>query len=165
MPQELTNTPSHVTVGSDAQATQEDASSVQPWEPGLKPSRMNGYSLLEARRHTRAMLSTRQLGATHKLSLPGWHKPYSEALLTTEPQTLAKFTSRLGNSVLRTHSGIRGRKRLGRKKRYKPCYRCGPGPKYLDQFKNIDRIVGGYRIQLELVLQLQQRSKRKRQAR
>ena len=91
MPQELTNTPSHVTVGSDAQATQEDASSVQPWEPGLKPSRMNGYSLLEARRHTRAMLSTRQLGATHKLSLPGRHKPYGEALLTTEPQTLAKL--------------------------------------------------------------------------
>jgi hypothetical protein len=37
------------------------------------------------------MLSTRQLGATHKLSLPRWHKPYSEALLTTEPQTLAKL--------------------------------------------------------------------------
>jgi hypothetical protein len=91
MPQELTNTQSHVTAGLDAQATQEDASSVQRWEPGLKPSRMNAYSLLEARRHTRAMLSTRQLGATHKLSLPRWHKSYGEALLATEPQTLAKL--------------------------------------------------------------------------
>jgi hypothetical protein len=91
MPQESTNTQSIVTADLYAQATQEDASSVQRWEPGLKPSRMNGHSLLEARRHTRAMLSTRQLGATHKLSLPGWHKPYGEALLTTEPQTLAKL--------------------------------------------------------------------------
>jgi hypothetical protein len=90
MPQESTNTQSIVTAGLDAQATQEDASSVQRWEPGLKPSRVNGYSL-EARRHTRAMLSTRQLSATHKLSLPGWHKPYGEALLATEPQTLAKL--------------------------------------------------------------------------
>src|ERR1700722_8327584 len=73
MPQESTNTQSIVTADLYAQATQEDASSVQRREPGLKPSRMNGYSLLEARRHTRAMLSTRQLGATHKLSLPGWH--------------------------------------------------------------------------------------------
>jgi hypothetical protein len=91
MPQESTNTQINVTAALDAQATQEDASSVQRWEPGLKPSRMNGYSLLEARRHTRAMLSTRQLGATHKLSLPRWHKPYREALLATEPQTLAKL--------------------------------------------------------------------------
>jgi hypothetical protein len=91
MPQELTITQSNVTAGLDAPATQEDASSVQRWEPGLKPSRMNGHSLLEARRHTRAMLSTRQLGANHKLSLPGWHKPYGEALLATEPQTLAKL--------------------------------------------------------------------------
>ena len=91
MPQELTNTQSNVTAGLDAQATQEDASSVQRWEPGLKPTRMNGDSLLEARRHTRAMLSTRQLGAIHKLSLPGWHTPYGEALRTTEPRTLAKL--------------------------------------------------------------------------
>jgi len=90
MPQS-TNTQSNVTVGLDARATQEDASSVQRWEPGLKPSRMNGYSLLEARRHTRAILSTRQLGAAHQLSLPGWHQPYGEASLTTEPQTLAKL--------------------------------------------------------------------------
>jgi hypothetical protein len=86
-----TNTQSRATAGLDAKAHQEDAPNVQHWEPGLKPSRMNGYSLLEARRHTRAMLSTRQLGAAHKLSLPGWHKPYGEALLTTEPQTLAKL--------------------------------------------------------------------------
>jgi hypothetical protein len=91
MPQELTNIQSIATAGLDAQATQVDASSVQRWEPGLKPSRMNGYSLLEARRHTRAMLSARQLGATQKLSLPRWHKPYGEALLTSEPQTLAKL--------------------------------------------------------------------------
>jgi len=37
------------------------------------------------------MLSARQLGATQKLSLPRWHKPYGEALLTSEPQTLAKL--------------------------------------------------------------------------
>jgi hypothetical protein len=91
MPQELTNTQSNVTAGLDAQATQENASTIQRWEPGLKPSRMNGYSLSDGRRHTRAMLPTRQLGATHKLNLPAWHKPYGEALLTTEPQTLAKL--------------------------------------------------------------------------
>ena len=91
MPQESTNTQSIVTAGLDAQAIQEDASSVQRWEPGLKPSRINGRSLLDAQRQTRAMLSTRQLGATHKLSLPRWHKSYGEALLATEPQTLAKF--------------------------------------------------------------------------
>jgi hypothetical protein len=91
MPQESTNTQSIVTADLDAQATQEDASSVQRWEPGLKPSRINGRGLLDARRHTRAMLSTRELGATHKLSLPGWHKSYGEALLATEPQTLAKL--------------------------------------------------------------------------
>ena len=91
MPQESTNTQINVTAALDAQATQEDASSVQRWEPGLKPSRINGRGLLDARRHTRAMLSTRELGATHRLSLPGWHKPYGEALLATEPQTLAKL--------------------------------------------------------------------------
>jgi hypothetical protein len=91
MPQELTNTQSNVTADLDAQVTQEDASSVQRWEPGLKPSRINGYSLLDGRRHTRAMSSTRQLGAAHKLSLPRWHKSYGEALLATEPQTLAKL--------------------------------------------------------------------------
>jgi hypothetical protein len=89
MPQS-TNIRSAVTVDLDAKAHREDASSVQRWEPGLKPSRMNGYRLLEARRHTRAMLSTRQR-ATHKLNLPAWHKTYGEALLTTEPQTLAKL--------------------------------------------------------------------------
>jgi hypothetical protein len=91
MPQELTNTQSNVTAGLDAQVHREDASSVQRWEPGLKPSRMNGYKHLEARRHTRAMLSMRQLRATHKLNLPGWHKPYGEALLETETQKLAKL--------------------------------------------------------------------------
>jgi hypothetical protein len=60
-------------------------------EPGLKLSRINGCSLLDARRNTRAMLSTRRLGATHKLSLPEWHKPHGEALLATEPRTLAKL--------------------------------------------------------------------------
>jgi hypothetical protein len=52
---------------------------------------MNGYSLLEARRDTRAMLPTRQFGAIQKLNLPAWHKPYAEALLTTEPQILANL--------------------------------------------------------------------------
>ena len=91
MPQESTNTQSIVTADLDAQATQEDASCIQRWEPGLKPSRINGRGLLEARRYTRAILSTRQLGAAHQLSLPGWHQPYGEASLTTEPQTLAKL--------------------------------------------------------------------------
>jgi hypothetical protein len=89
MPQELTNTQSNVTAGLDAQVHREDASSVQRWEPGPKPSRMNGYRLLEARRHTRAMSSTRQR-ATPKLSLAAWHRPYGEALLATEPQILVK---------------------------------------------------------------------------
>jgi hypothetical protein len=91
MPQELTNTQTTVTAGLDAQATQEDAANVERWEPGLKPSRMNGCSLLDARRDTRAMLPTRQFGATRKLRLPAWHQPYGEALLTTEPQRLTQL--------------------------------------------------------------------------
>ena len=91
MPQELTNTQSILTAGLDAQATQEDASNVQRWEPGLKPSRMTGYSLAGGRRHTRAMLPTRQPSAKQKLNLPAWHRPYGEALLTTEPQRLAQL--------------------------------------------------------------------------
>jgi hypothetical protein len=94
MPQ-MTNTQIVVTASLEAQVHREDASNVQRWEPGLKPSRINGYSQLDARKHTRAMLSMRQLGATRKLSLPGWHKPYGEALLTTEPQTLAKLLAAL----------------------------------------------------------------------
>jgi hypothetical protein len=91
MPQELTNTESVVTAGLDAQAHQEDAPSVQRWEPGLKPSRTAGYSLAGGRRHTRAMLPTGRLGVTHKLNLPAWHKLYAEALLTTEPQRLTQL--------------------------------------------------------------------------
>jgi hypothetical protein len=86
---QTTSTQSIVT-DLDAKATQEDAINVQKWEPGLKPSRMNGYSLLDARRDTRAMLPRRQLG-TQKLKLAAWHKPYGEALLATEPQALAKL--------------------------------------------------------------------------
>jgi hypothetical protein len=91
MLQELTNTRSIVTEGLDAETSQEDASNVQVWEPGLKASRMHGCSLLDARRDTRAMLPSRQFGAALKLRLPAWHKPYAEALLTNEPQTLAKL--------------------------------------------------------------------------
>ena len=41
MLQEPTNTQSRVTTATDAQANQEvEASSVQHWEPGLKPSRL-----------------------------------------------------------------------------------------------------------------------------
>lgn len=90
MPQEQTNN-KRIRNDLDAQATKEDASNIQSWEPGLKSGRTNGYSLLEARRHTRAMLPTRQFGATQKLSLPAWHKPYGEALLAKEPQTLARL--------------------------------------------------------------------------
>jgi hypothetical protein len=91
MPQELTNTQSIVTAGLDAQQTQEDASNVKRWEPGLKPSRTMGYSLADGRRHTRSMVPARQPSVKPKLSLPAWHKPYGEALLATEPQRLMQL--------------------------------------------------------------------------
>jgi hypothetical protein len=78
-----------VPTGLDAQATQKDASDVQCWEPGLKPSR-TGYSS-GARRHTRAVFRTVEHRTTHNLNLPAWHKPYAEALLTREPQTLVRL--------------------------------------------------------------------------
>jgi hypothetical protein len=89
MPQS-TNTQSVVAASSDAQTSQKDAPNIQRWEPGLKPSR-TGYSLAGGRRHTRALLPARLRCATHKLNLPAWHKPYGEALLATEPQTLVKL--------------------------------------------------------------------------
>ena len=86
-----TNTQSRATVGLDAKADQEDAPNVQHWEPGLKPSRSAGYTLAGGRRHTRAMLPTQQHSAIDKLNLASWQKPYAEALLATEPQSLAKL--------------------------------------------------------------------------
>ncbi len=61
------------------------------WEPGLKPSRMRGYSLSDGRRHTRAMLPARLRGVNHKLNLPMWHKPYAEALLESDPAISAQL--------------------------------------------------------------------------
>jgi hypothetical protein len=86
---ESTNDRSTVTGGLDAQAAQKDASEVQCWEPGLKPSR-TGYSS-GARTHTRAMFRTTQRRTTHHLNLPAWHKPYAEALLTKDPQALVRL--------------------------------------------------------------------------
>ena len=75
----------------DAQVHHEDASNVQGWEPGLKPSRMRGYSLSDGRRHTRAMLPARLRGVNHKLNVPMWHKPYAEALLESDPAISAQL--------------------------------------------------------------------------
>jgi hypothetical protein len=88
---ESANTESIRTASLDAQATQEDASNVERWEPCLKPSRTKGYSLVDGRRHTRSMVPTRQPSVKPKLSLPAWHKPYGEALLATEPQRLMQL--------------------------------------------------------------------------
>jgi hypothetical protein len=88
---ESTNTQSYVAADLDARTTQEDASTVQNWEPGMKPKGMNGYSLLDRQRHTRALLPVRLRCATHKLHVPAWHKPYGEALLTTEPRRLTQL--------------------------------------------------------------------------
>jgi hypothetical protein len=85
------NTPDVVTPGLDAQAQHEDASNVQRWEPGQQLSRTTGYSLTGGQRHTRAMWPLRLRNVTHKLNVPAWHKPYGEALLTTDPQTLLKL--------------------------------------------------------------------------
>jgi hypothetical protein len=86
-----TSTQNVVSASLDSRVHQEDASNVQDWELGLKPSRMRGYSLSDGRRHTRAMLPARLRSVNRKLNLPAWHKPYGEALLATEPQTLAKL--------------------------------------------------------------------------
>lgn len=88
MPQS-TNDRSIVTAGLDAQATQKDAPDVHCWEPGLKPSG-TGHSS-SAPRQVRATLPTVQHRTTHNLNLPAWHKPYGEALLTKEPQTLVRL--------------------------------------------------------------------------
>jgi hypothetical protein len=80
-----------VTPGLDAQAHQEGVSKVQRWESGQQLSRTTGYSLAGGQRHTRAMWPLRLRNVTHKLNIPEWHKPYGEALLTTDPQTLLKL--------------------------------------------------------------------------
>jgi hypothetical protein len=90
MPQS-TRTQPVATRGLVAQATQEDASSLQHWEPGLKPSQTTEYSLTYGWRHTRALLPTRQPSVKPKLSLPAWNEPYGEALLATESQTLTQL--------------------------------------------------------------------------
>jgi hypothetical protein len=84
-----TSTQNVVPSSLDAQVHREDASNVQGWEPGLKPSRMRGYSLSDGRRHTRAMLSARLRSVNRKLNLPAWHKPYAEALLESDPEISA----------------------------------------------------------------------------
>jgi hypothetical protein len=94
----LLDTQDAVTLSLDAQAHEEDASNVQRWEPGLKLSRTSlklsrttGYSLTGGQRHTRAMQPMRLRNVTRKLNVPAWHKPYGEALLTTDAQTLSKL--------------------------------------------------------------------------
>jgi hypothetical protein len=91
MPQGPTNnTPSRMT--AHAQSNHEaDTSPIQGWEAGLKPSRMRGYSLSAGHRRTRAMWPTPKRIGSPKLTLPAWHRPYGEALLTTDPETRAKL--------------------------------------------------------------------------
>jgi hypothetical protein len=84
-----TSTQNVVSASLDSRVHQEDASNVQDWEPGLKPSRMRGYSLSDGRRHTRAMLPARLRSVNRKLNLPAWHKPYAEALLESDPEISA----------------------------------------------------------------------------
>jgi hypothetical protein len=51
-----------------------------------------GYSLSGGQRHTRAMLPTPERSiVSHKLSVSAWHKPYGEALLATDRETLMKL--------------------------------------------------------------------------
>jgi hypothetical protein len=59
MPHELTITQSNVAAGLDAQATQEDAFSVQLWEPGLKPTPNEwGQPIRGAKAYTRNVVDT-----------------------------------------------------------------------------------------------------------
>jgi hypothetical protein len=68
---EQTNTHNAVTAGLDAPPQQEDASSVQDWQPGLKPRRTTGWSLSGRRTLVPAMSPAPQHSSTtHKLYLP-----------------------------------------------------------------------------------------------
>jgi hypothetical protein len=90
MPQEPTRS-KQVMMPGDAQSNHEGyASRVQRWEPGLKPSRMTGYSLSVGHRYTRAMLPTPLRSVSPKLDVPMWHKAYGESLLETNPEILVK---------------------------------------------------------------------------
>ena len=92
MPQEPTKNKQRSMTGYAQSNHEADASSVQRWEPGLKPSRirMTGYSLSVGHRHTRAMLPTPLRRVSPKLDVPAWHRAYGESLLETNPEILAK---------------------------------------------------------------------------
>jgi hypothetical protein len=90
MPQEPTKNKQRTMTGYAQSNHKADASSVQRWEPGLKPSRMTGYSLSVGHRHTRAMLPTPLRRVSPKLDVPTWHRAYGESLLETNPEILAK---------------------------------------------------------------------------
>jgi hypothetical protein len=74
MPQEPTKNRQRTMTGYAQSNHEADASSVQRWEPGLKPSRMTGYSLSVGHRHTWAMLPTPLRRVSPKLDVPTWHR-------------------------------------------------------------------------------------------
>jgi hypothetical protein len=66
-----------------------DVSRIECGEQGLKPRQMMGYSLSTGHRHTRAMLPTKEYRRVDRqLDFPGWHRPFVEALLATEPEAV-----------------------------------------------------------------------------
>jgi hypothetical protein len=101
MPEESTSTECRVTARTESRENQQvDTSSVQHWKMGLKPNRMRGYSLSVGRRRTRAMLPPRERSTmSHKLSIPAWHKPYSQALLETDPKILVRLLAATQKAV------------------------------------------------------------------
>jgi hypothetical protein len=99
MPQEPTkNAQSRVTAHAPSNH-EADASPIPRWEPGLKQSRMRGYSLSVGQRRTRAMWPAPKRIASPKLTPPAWHTPYGEALLATDSETRAKLLAETEQAV------------------------------------------------------------------
>ncbi len=89
MREESTNTERRVTTRTDPQTNQEmDASSVRDWKPGLKPSRTAKPTTNGSADALETLLSQEGSTQKYKLNYPAWHKPYAEALLATDPETL-----------------------------------------------------------------------------
>jgi hypothetical protein len=93
MPEKPTNIEHRVTTGPRAQANQEaDPSTVQDWKPDLQSTRTRGPAAANRSAKAHAIVPSEEGSRVNaNLAYPAWHKPYAEALLTTDPEILVKL--------------------------------------------------------------------------
>jgi hypothetical protein len=93
MPEEATNAEHNVTTRTHRHLDQEAApSSVQDWKASLQPKRTTGPAAAHRFARTHAVGASQEgCKVNGKLDCPGWHKPYAEALLATDPEILVKL--------------------------------------------------------------------------